>query len=194
MLRKALIITTLLIPFNNVSAGAIDFRVGKDVAEISYLTQASSFGYGGADIGYGALINEHNDVLASASVLVSGSNAGDIKALHLGVGAKAYAGALEGPGATSLNVDGGAIAIGVRVRYVFPGNAPFAILGEAFYAPEVTSISDFDGLQEYRFAIEMEVTPSARAYIGYRNLEVDNNKVADYKVDDEAHIGVRFEF
>ena len=194
MLRKVLLLTISLIPSTAVFAGAIDFRVGRDVAEISYLTQASSFGYGGADIGYGALINNDNDVLASASVLVSGSNAGDVKALHLGVGAKAYAGALEGPGASSLNVDGGAIAIGLRVRYVFPGNAPFAVLGEAFYAPEVTSISDFDGLQEYRFALEMEVTPSARAYIGYRNLEVDNSKVPDYKVDDEAHIGVRFEF
>jgi len=38
MLRKALIITAALIPFNNVSAGAIDFRVGQDMAEVSFLT------------------------------------------------------------------------------------------------------------------------------------------------------------
>ncbi len=194
MLRKALIITAALIPFNNVSAGAIDFRVGQDMAEVSFLTQTASFGYGGADIGFGALVNEYNDVIANGSILVSGSAAGDVKGLHFGVGAKAYAGTLEGPTSTSLDVDGGAIAIGGRIRYIFPGNTPLAILGEAFYAPEVTSISDFDGLVEYRAALELEVTPSARAYIGYRRLDVTFNRDVDYKVDDEAHIGVRFEF
>ncbi len=65
MLRKALLVTTLLIPFNNVSAGAIDFRIGQDMAELTFFTQNASFGYGGADIGLGVLFNEHNDVIAN---------------------------------------------------------------------------------------------------------------------------------
>jgi len=194
MLRKTLISIVLLIPFNNVLAGAVDFRVGNDIAELTFLTQTASFGYGGADIGFGALINDENDVIASGSILVSGSSAGDVKALHFGVGAKVYVGALEGPGSGSIDVDGGAVAIGGNIRYVFPGNAPLAILGEAFYAPEVTNISDFDGLFEYRIALELEVTPSARAYIGYRKLEIKFSDDIDYEVDDAAHIGVRFEF
>ncbi len=197
MLRKALIITTLLIPFNNVSAGAIDFRVGQDMAELTFFTQNASFGYGGADIGIGALINEYNDVIANGSILVSGSSAGDVKALHFGVGAKLYAGDINGPDTTPVDIQGGAVAIGGQIRYVFPGNAPLAILGEAFFAPEVTSISEWERVLEYRIALELEVTPSARAYIGYRNLEVKfdsfGSKV-DYEVDDSANIGVRFEF
>lgn len=193
MLRKALIIITLLFPVTNASAGALDFRVGGDVAELTFLTQTASFGYGGADIGFGGLINEFNDVIANASILVSGSSAGDVKGLHFGVGAKAYAGMLDGPN-NSLNIDGGAIAIGGRIRYLFPGSAPLAVLGEAYYAPEVTNIADFDGLIEFRIALELEVTPSARAYIGYRKLEVTFNDNVDYEVDDEAHVGVRFEF
>jgi len=194
MLRKALISISLLFPFNSALAGAIDFRVGNDVAELTFLTQTASFGYGGADIGFGALINDENDVIASGSILVSGSSAGDVKALHFGVGAKAYAGTLEGPGSGSIDVDGGAVAIGGRIRYVFPGSAPLAVLGEVFYAPEVTNISDFDGLVEYRVALELEVTPSARAYVGYRYLEVTFADDIEYEVDDAAHVGVRFEF
>ena len=197
MLRKALITTTLLIPFNNATAGAIDFRVGQDMAELTFFTQNASFGYGGADIGFGALINEHNDVIANASILVSGSSRGDVKALHFGVGAKLYAGDINGPDNRRVDIQGGAVAIGGQIRYVFPGNAPLAILGEAFFAPEVTSISDFDRLLEYRIALELEVTPSARAYIGYRMLEVEfdnSGGTVDYEVDDSANIGVRFEF
>jgi len=193
MLRKALIITTVLTPLQNVVAGAIDFRVARDMAELTFLTQTSSFGYGGADIGFGALVNQYNDVMANGSILVSGSSAGDVKGLHLGVGAKAYAGTLNGE-SDKLNIDGGAVAIGGRVRYVFPSRTPVAVLGEVFYAPEVTSISEFDGVLEYRFDLELEVTPSARAYVGYRKLEVSYNSNNDYDVDNEAHIGVRFEF
>ena len=62
---------------------------------------------------------------------------------------------------------------------------------------KVTSISGFDRLLEYRVALELEVTPSARAYIGYRMLEVEFDSAGrsvDYEVDDSANIGVRFEF
>jgi len=197
MLRKALIITALLIPFNNVSAGAIDFRVGENMAELTFFTQNASFGYGGADIGFGVLVNEYNDVIANGSILVSGTSAGDVKALHFGVGAKLYGGDINGPDNASVDIQGGAVAIGGQVRYVFPGSAPFAVLGEIFYAPEVTSISEWDRLLEYRVALELEVTPSARAYVGYRMLEVEFNTSGvnvDYEVDDSANIGVRFEF
>lgn len=197
MLRKVLVITALFIPFNNSSAGAIDFRVGQDMAELTFFTQNASFGYGGADIGFGALINEYNDVIANGSILVSGSNAGDVKALHLGVGVKLYGGDINGPDNASVDIQGGAVAIGGQIRYVFPGSAPFAVLGEVFYAPEVTSISEWDRLLEYRLALELEVTPSARAYVGYRMLEVEFDTFGsnvDYEVDDSANIGVRFEF
>ena len=193
MLRKALIITASLFTFNNASAGAIDFRLGSDMAEFTFLTQTASFGYGGADIGFGALINEHNDVIANGSILVSGSSTGDVKALHFGVGAKVYAGTLEGP-TGNLDLDGGALALGAKIRYIFPSSAPLAVLGELYYAPEVTSLSDFAGVQEYRLALELEVTPSARAYVGYRKLEIELDNGFDYEVDDDFHVGVRFEF
>ncbi len=194
MLRKALIITTLLAPFSSAFAGGIDFRIGSDAAELTFLTQTATFGYGGADIGFGALINEDDDFIANAAILVSGSSKGDVKGLHLGVGVKAYAGSLDGPGRVSLDVNGGAIAIGGRVRYLLPSNVPVAILGEAYFAPDITSISDFDGLVEFRLSLELEITPSAVAYIGYRKLEVTFNNNVEYDVDSSAHFGVRFEF
>ncbi len=197
MLRKALITTTLLVPFNYATAGAIDFRVGQDMAELTFFTQNASFGYGGADIGVGVLFNQYNDVIANGSILVSGNSAGDVKALQFGVGAKIYGGDINGPDATRVDIKGGAVAIGGQIRYVFPSSTPLAVLGEIFYAPEVTSISEFDRLLEYRVALELEVTPSARAYVGYRLLEVDFNAFGgnvSYEVDDSANIGVRFEF
>ena len=98
------------------------------------------------------------------------------------------------------NQSGGAIAIGGQIRYVFPGRAPIALLAEGYYAPDVTSMSDFKGVTEARIGLELEVTPSARAYVGWRSLEFElgpglaGNPDNKFELDDEAHIGVRFSF
>ena len=200
MLRKALIFILVIAPFSAASAAAIDFRLGSKMAEVLYKTQDASFGYGGADMGLGLFLNENDDLLATGSILVSGSSGGDVKGLHFGVGGKIYAGILDFPSPID-NQSGAALAIGAQVRYVFPGKMPMAILLEGFGAPNVTSASDFKGVREIRLAIELEITPSARAYIGYRTLEVElnngfgnNNNGRDHELDDKAHVGVRFSF
>ncbi|MDH5613279.1 MAG: YfaZ family protein [Gammaproteobacteria bacterium] len=197
MLRKALIFILAIAPLSTASAAAIDFRLGGKMAEVMYKTQDASFGYGGADMGLGLFINENDDLLVSGSILVSGSSQGDVRGLHFGVGAKIYAGILDFPSPVD-NQNGGALAIGAQVRYVFPGKMPIAILLEGFGAPNVTSVSDFKGIKEIRLALEIEITPSARAYIGYRSLEVDlsNGLVKDntIELDDRGHVGVRFAF
>ena len=197
MLRKALIIISVTLPFSNVFASGIDMRLGSKTAEFVYLTESATFGYGGADMGFGAFINEDDTLMGSGSILVSGSGDGDVRGLHFGVGAKVYAGIIDFPSPIE-NQSGGAVAIGGQVRYVFPGKTPLAVLVEGFGAPDVTSASDFKGVREIRFALELEVTPSARAYIGYRSLKVDlSNGIAkddEIELDDAGHIGVRFSF
>lgn len=193
MLRKALISLVALIPATNVLSAGLDLKLSSETAEITFLTENATFGYGGADIGIGLFINENDDFLVNGSILVSGSGTGDVRALHFGVGGKAYGGRLDfGP--NNEDPSGGAIAIGGHLRYVFPASTPFAVLAEGFWAPSVTSFSDFDGITEYRFAFELEVTPSARAYVGYRKLELELDSGRKYSADDNVHIGVRFAF
>ncbi|MCW8830622.1 MAG: YfaZ family protein [Gammaproteobacteria bacterium] len=198
MLHRALILILALAPFSTAMAAAIDFRLGSEMAEVIYKTQDADFGYGGADIGLGILLNDEDDLLATGSILVSGSNEGNVRGLHFGVGAKIFAGILDFPSPVD-NQTGASLAIGAQVRYVFPGKMPMAILLEGFAAPDVTSLSDFKGTQEIRLAVELEITPSARAYIGYRKLEVELSdgllpRNEEYEVDDKAHVGVRFSF
>jgi len=199
MLRKALITIAALLPASNVLSAGLDLKISNEMAEAIFLTQNSTFGYGGADIGFGLLINENDDFMLTGAIMVSGSGTGDVRALHLGVGGKAYAGRLDLQSNNTVNSSqekpsGGAIAIGGDVRYVFPAKMPFAILVEGYWAPSVTSFSDFDSLYEYRADVELEVTPSARAYVGYRKLQVELDTGYKYDVDDTVHIGVRFEF
>ena len=191
MFNKAFLVLVFLFPFSVVNANGIDFRLSSDTAELTFLSEASTFGYGGADIGFGGLVDDNSNFLVHASILVSGSGAADIQALQFGVGVKAYAGSLD-LGATDEN--GGALAIGAKGRFVFPGATPLSVLVEAYVAPSVASFGDFDGITELRIGLEMEVTPSARAYVGYRILDIDTNVISGIELDDSIHFGVRFSY
>jgi len=189
MIKKVLLIVLVLSPFSNVAANGLDLRLSKDAAELTLLTDSSTFGYGGADVGVGVILDDNDNVIFNGSIIVSGSSVGEIKALHFGVGVKAYVGRID-----VVNDTGGALSIGATGRYVFPGTTPLAILVEAFVAPSVSSLGDFDGVSEFRFGVEAEVTPSARAYIGYRNLDVDTNAGPEFEIDNAINFGVRFSY
>ena len=70
MLRKALIIIATLLPTTNVLSAGLDLKLSSETAEVTFLTQNATFGYGGADIGIGLFINENDDFLVNGSIVV----------------------------------------------------------------------------------------------------------------------------
>ena len=189
MLNKLLIITAAFAATQAHAAG-VDIKLGNDSAEMTYLTKSSTFGYGGLDIGMGAFFNEDDDLQLNLSGMVTGSSAGNNRALKFGVGAKLSMANLD-----LIDEDVGALALGLQVRYLFPSSTPVALLAEGFVAPSITSFSGAERYYEYRFAVELEVTPSARAYLGYRYMEYEMEAGYDYdEMDGQGHLGVRFDF
>lgn len=192
MLKKLLFLVAASIASSQASAAGFDIKLANEAAEITYLTKSSTFGYGGLDIGMGAFFNETDDLQLNLSGIVTGSSAGNNRALKFGVGAKLSMAKLDD---TNPNADVGALAIGLQVRYVIPSSTPVAFLVEGFIAPSITSFSDAEQYNEYRFAVELEVTPSARAYIGYRYMEYELEGGFEYdEMDGNGHLGIRIDF
>ena len=194
MLKKIAAILTIAMVATQANARGFDLRLADETAEVIYLTESSTFGYGGADVGLGFLFNEADDLMFSGAVMVSGHGAGNNRALKFGVGGKLVMAILDDRNNTVRDEEFGALAIGGQIRYVVPSSTPVAFLAEGFIAPEIVSFSGAEQYTEYRFAIELEVTPSARAYIGYRNIEFELEGGAEIELDDDPHIGVRIEF
>lgn len=195
MVRKLVLIGLISMvstAFNAVQAAGLDISLGDETAQFVYLFDSDSqIGIGGADIGAGVFFNEQDDYLFNFSVLVMGHSAGRNRALQLGAGAKAYAGELDIPVQESV----AAVAVGGKVSYIFPASMPMALSAELFYAPDITSFGDNESLTELLLRLEIEVAPTTRFYIGYRNLETEfENSGIDYELDDDGHVGVRFSF
>jgi len=190
LIRTAFVLLAFFCYSSASNANGIDLRLSSDAAELTFLSESSTFGYGGADIGFGVFFDDNDNLILNGNIIVSGSGLGNLPGLNFGVGIKAYAGTID----IIPSQTGGAVAIGVTGRYVIPGVVPMAVMVEAYVAPSVSSLADFDGVSEFRVGLEVEVTPSARAYVGYRDFEVDTNIKSGLKVDDAIHFGVRFSY
>lgn len=190
MLKKFLVLIPAALISTQLNAAGVDMRLGNNAAELIYLTKSSTFGYGGLDIGTGVFFNEDNDLQLNLTGMVTGNSAGNNRSWKFGVGGKLSYANLD-----RIDESVGALALGMQVRYVIPSSTPVAFLVEAFVAPSITSFSGAERYIEYRGAIELEVTPSARAYIGYRYMEYRLNGGYNYdEMDSSGHIGVRFDF
>ena len=190
MLKKILAIAPALLISMQVEAAGIDIKLGNDAAEIIYLAKSSTFAYGGLDIGMGGFFNETNDLQLNLTGMVTGNSAGNNRAWKFGVGGK-----LSWADLDNINESVSALAIGMQVRYIVPSSTPVAFLFEGFVAPSITSFSGAERYNEYRLGIELEVTPSARAYIGYRYMEYELEGGFDYdEMDSSGHLGIRFDF
>jgi hypothetical protein len=182
-------------------ARGLDISLGNDTAQINYLAQSDSqIGIGGTEFGGGVLFNENDDVVFNFGVLVTGNSLGQNRSLQLGAGARAYLGKLDCDDSINVGCDDdndtvAAVAIGGKAAYIFPSRTPISLSLEAYLAPDVTSFGDNEDFLEVTLRFELEVAPTTRFFVGYRNMEVELEDLPrDYEIDDSAHLGVRFAF
>ncbi len=189
MFKKIAFVITLLTLSTQIHARGLDIKLANKMAEFTYLTESSTFGYGGADVGFGLLYTENDDYQLNAKFMITGNPSGNNKAFQFGVGGKLMAVTLDAP-----NEEAGAVALAGQLRYIIPSQTPIAFVAGVAFAPSITAFSGADQYREYELSIELEVTPSARAYFGYRNIEYEFENGANFELDDSAHIGIKFEF
>lgn len=190
MRRACLLFASLLVGAPAYGAGA-DISLSDETAYLRFLSDSSSLGYGGADIGAGAFFNEADDWLISGNLLVS-NNPGSGNPWQFGVGTKAYYAEIND---FERDDDVGALAIGGLVRYHFPSETPTAIALEGYASPEITTFGEADRFREFNIRGEVEIVPSTRAYVGYRLMEADlDGRSGDYEFDDNIHVGIRVFF
>lgn len=185
---RSLIALFLFFPF---LAEANDFELAltSETAQITFRSDSSLIGWGGAELGAGFFFNDVDDYVAQLS-LMQRRQASKNNPLTLGVGVKAYLGQLD-----VVDEDIFALAVGGEVRYTFPGVMPMSLYFTAHYAPKITSFSDTEELVDTNLGFQIEVLPQTVAFIGIRNLQVDKSDGKSYDMDDDrVHIGVRLTF
>ncbi|HET9679110.1 MAG TPA: YfaZ family outer membrane protein, partial [Gammaproteobacteria bacterium] len=69
--------------------------------------------------------------------------------------------------------DGGALAVGGHARYTLPAFNRFAIAGQVYYAPDVTTFGDTTKYMQFGVRMEYEILRQANVFLGYRRARAE---------------------
>jgi len=175
--------------FPQAHANDLEIALSSETAQFTVRSDSSLIGWGGADLTFGVLFNDDDDVVGQISLLQS-SQASEEAPLTFGIGLRGYVGKLD-----LIKKDVLALGIGGEIRYTIPDAMPMAVYLQGHFAPKITSFSDTESVTDLMLRYQVEILPQTVAFAGIRLLEVDTKTVKNYDVDDNRfHVGTRFTF
>ena len=183
----------LLLLLCGVSAQAIaddaEFYLSDQSLQGRYATGADIIGLSTANLGVEAFVNEEDDASAAVDLSFFGQPAG-MSQLTFSVGPKIYAATLD-----IFDDNFAAGAVGGSATYQLPLQYPVYLMGQFYYAPKITTVGDADDIYDLILRIEAPFTDRVTGFIGYRRYVADIEDVEDdHDLDNNFHIGVRFQF
>ena len=173
----------------STQAADFDIALSEETASLEMISDSDVIGMGGADLLLGLLFNEDDDYMGSLGLQAYGTPAGPEQPFSFGLGGKLYYARIDKPDA-----DVSALALGVTTIYHIPDNMPMALSAELYFAPGITSFHDADQFLDFRARFSIDVLPSAAGFIGYRLTTVDFEAGGDRDLDENIHLGIRFQF
>ena len=205
-------------PFYNAGSGPVvgspssafgfDLAFSDESANLEALTPVRRFTRGRQGgqlesnglLSMGVFYNELDDVIGHAKLVAVGNQTVTRVPYQLEFGAKAYFGKVK-----QDKTDVGALAIGGAIKIQNPFSRrraqgtvgaynPVDLKIEGFFTPGITTFGDTDSLLEINARLSLEIVPAARAFIGYRLLEVENDSHVTLELDDNVQLGFRLLF
>jgi hypothetical protein len=143
---------------------------------------------GGTDsrLAYAIFLSEERDVVGSAALLMeSNFNFG---ALDIRFGPQGYAALLN-----EQNEDVFAIALGVEARLNVLPSRGIAIMGSAFYSPDILTFGSSDKLTDFMVRGEIQLNDRLAGFAGYRWFELDLLMREERTLQNEVFAGVRWQ-
>lgn len=185
---RTLISLSLLVISSTVFAQKMDFSLSPDTARISYTTLSGSSTFGRTEITGGFLYNDDGNTLFDLGMQVVDMAGTKTPGLEIGIGPRVYFASMDTPSASGVS-----IALGGKLRYKSPDIDRVAFYGTLYYAPNITSFMDSDGMTEFGIGAAYEILPTADAYVGYQSIRMDVNKAGsgNQTLDSGIIFGIR---
>lgn len=198
-MNKALVGVLLLASASSAGATGVDLSLSNETANLTVLLNPYGYAGVGSELGLGGFISEAGDNLLQASLMARGYHQSARSQYRLGAGLKAVYGELEIP--EDVRIDGadteqvGALGIGLEAGLLLAQSTnPVELVGEVFMAPSITSFTDAEQYLEFGARLQIDVIPTAKAYLGYRRLSFDTNDYDALRIDSGFHLGLKITF
>ena len=157
---------------------------------VEVFTPLNNFIEQGAQLSAGLFYNDLDDAIGHVKLVAVGTQTNTRLPYRLAVGAKGFAGEVK-----EADVDAGAIAIGGSIEIQYAGGYnPIDLTFEGFFTPGITTFGDTESIIEISARLSVEIVPQAKAFIGYRNFELEDTSNITWELDDNIHFGIRLQF
>lgn len=191
-MRRLLSVITVVAAFfsSNVHASGSDVSLSNETANIELFGPMRGIIETGGQATLGLLYNDLDDAIAHLKMVAIGTQTNTRVPYKLAFGVKGYAGEISDPA-----VDVGALAIGGSLNIQYPfGYNPIDMNVEMFFTPGITTFGDTEAVIEINARLSLEIVPQAKAFVGYRLLEIEDEQNYNWELDDNVHFGIRLQF
>src|SRR5688572_5121940 len=163
---------------------SLELSLSEEAGQLRYDTPSD---LGGTDsrMFYTLFLSEDRDVVGSAALLLNS----DLQwgALTVRFGPQAYAALLD-----EENEDVFALALGVEARFDVVKSRGIAIVGSAFYSPDILTFGSADNLTDFMARGEIRINENLIGLAGYRWFELDLLNREERELQNEIFVGVRW--
>lgn len=162
----------------------LELALSDETAQVRYDGPTSLGGDDSRSV-YAIFLSEDRDVVGSAGVLMDSDL--DLGAVSVRFGPQAYAALLD-----EENEDVLALALGLEARLDLARNRGLAVVGSAFYSPDILTFGSADNLRDFAARAELRLSDRLLGFAGYRWFELDVLEREKRELQKEIFVGVRW--
>lgn len=161
--------------------------LSNDTAEARYLTSGSKAGVDSARrISGGVFLSEERDIVFDAELLFPADL--ELGPISMNFGPRAYAALLQ-----EENNDIMAFSIGAEVRFDIERRTGLAVVGHAFYAPDILTFGSADNLTDLSARAEIRLAERLIGFAGMRWFRFDLTEGGGHEdLQDEVFVGASY--
>lgn len=164
---------------------AVELALSEETLQLRYDTP-TDFGGAGNRASYALFLSEDRDVVGSVGLLLNTEL--PLGPVSVRFGPQAYGALLD-----EENQDVFSLTLGLEARYDLVKSSGIAIVGRAYYGPDVLTFGSADNLQDYMARGEMRLNPNLLIFGGYRWFKFDLLDLGETELQNELFVGVRWQ-
>lgn len=182
-LATTAILTATSLPSYGAKSGAIGLALTNDSVGLNYATR-----YGRGEVYIEGFTDTLTDDTYANIGFRSETNQSTIRKPRATLEMKSY---IAHIGAINDEVLG--IALGGGYTYFFNTQMPLMVQGTAFYGPNILTANG-GSYMEGEAKLGVEIMPDSRAYLGYRKINMDVDKLGDHDLMGHLFVGIDLAF
>lgn len=151
---------------NAAQRRSAEIALSNDTLQLSYIGSSQMVKVDGSEMSAAFFLSEQRDIVLFGGLMFPADL--NLGALTISFGPRAYAALLE-----EENNDVMSLSVGTQLRLDLNRPRGLAVVGQAFYAPDILTFGSADSLTDLSARAEVRIAPRLTGFAGMRWFEFD---------------------